>query len=200
MYYIGAMKKYYFIILFLLLTLAGFFIYYFLFRCNKLQCITTRHLSLTSVNSVYESTRKTYHALYNTPYGLFRIEKQSGLSKKDADNLTTVSVMTAQGLFNNARSPYPGPLSDEITCDKKYAPTPETYQTASATMTLFNGYTNNRLQYGTCIDDQVVYKGYTALFYCRNYRTWYKAEILIPMKDGINDNVYISLLQAIQCE
>jgi len=193
------MKKYYFKFL-LFLILFGFCVYFFLFRCTKLQCISTDHLSLTSINSVYESSRTTYRALYNTPYGLFRVEKQSDLSKKDADNLITVAVMTAQGLFNNARSPYPGPLSDEITCDNKFAPKPTISKTASTTMTWFSGYLNNRMQYGTCIDDQVVYKGYTGLFYCQNHRTWYKTEILIPMKEEINDNVYISLLTQIQCK
>ena len=194
------MKKQYLIIILSLFILVGLLGYFFLFRCSTLQCITINHLSLTSINTEYESTRKTYRALFNTPYGLFRIEKQSGISKKDADNLTTVTVMTVQGLFDNARSPYPGPLSDEITCDNKFVPTPEVYQTQQTTMTWFSGYVNNRLQYGTCIDDQIAYKGYTALFYCKNNRTWYKAEILTLIKGEMNDNVYISLLQAIQCK
>lgn len=193
------MRRYFILALaFLGIILISAFIV-FQFRCMNMSCITTKHLLIGNVIEIYEQTPKTYRALFSTTFGLFRVEKQSGLSAADAKNLTDITLMKMQGLFDNARSPYPGPLSDEIACSNKYKPTPITYNTPSTDMILYTGYANNRLQYGTCIDDQITHKGYIALLYCKNYASWYKAELLIPIHEVQNDVVYIQLLQGVQC-
>lgn len=177
----------------------GILFFFFFFRCSKLSCINLALIAPFQKQEVYESTNKTFRAIYTTAHGLLRIEKQSLLSSTDAETLTKANIMTIQGLFANARSPYPGPLSDEIVCDTKFKSEPLTYTTTSTTMTILIAYANNRLQYGSCIDDQILYKGYIAMFYCKNHRSWYKAELLIPISDAINDASFIEQLHTIQC-
>jgi len=177
----------------------GILFFFLFFRCSQLSCISITHLAPFQKQEVYESTRKTFRAVYTTASGLFRIEKQASLSSSDAETLTKATVMTIQGLFANARSPYPGPLSDEIVCDNKFKSEPELYTTDSTAMTTLIAYANSRLQYGSCIDDQILYKGYIAMFYCKNHASWYKAELLIPIAEATEDASFMKRLHTIQC-
>lgn len=190
------MKKY---VPLFLIGLGIVLILFFLFRCTTLSCITINHLAPFTHQELYESTPKTFRALYTTKEGLFRIEKQAFISPGEAEMLTQATRITIQGLFSNAQSPYPGPLSDEIICDTTFIPNPDVQPTIDGNRTVFTAYANNRLQYGSCIEDQILYKGYIALFYCPNHASWYKAELLVPIKLAIEDAPFFHQLDAIRC-
>jgi hypothetical protein len=128
-----------------------------------------------------------------------RIERHR-TNEKDASTLTQITLMKIQGLFENARSPYPGPLSDEITCDQKFKLVPKTSQNKDLSLTSFSGYLNNRMQYGTCVDNQVTYKAYSALFYCANHSSLYQLELIIPITKIGSDENYFNLLNQISCQ
>lgn len=190
------------VLIYLLPICLGILILYFLFIkfwCKNISCINTTPLSILRVQDIYENSTKSFRGLYVTKDGLFRVEKYTRITPQEAEHLTTVSLMTIQGVFENAHSPYPGPLSDEITCDNKYKPQPYIYQQSSLTMTVYSGYFNDRLQYGSCINDQITHKGYVAIFYCNDHHAWYKTELLIPIQEATQDEHYYSLIQSIRC-
>jgi hypothetical protein len=170
------------------------------FSCRSYSCISLSFSKSWNEKEVYENTGKAYRALLTSSEGLVRIEKYAKLGLSDAQNLTNIRLMRMEGLFENARSPYPGPLSDEISCDTKYKPVSETFSVNTTDVTYINGYLNNRMQYGTCIDNQVVYQGYNALFYCKNHLSWYQIELIIPSDKTQPEEYYKNLFRSITCQ
>jgi len=167
--------------------------------CKKYTCLSLSLLNKAKEKEIYENSSKSFRGLYETPEGLLRVESAK-LSPKEAENMIKIRLMKMEGLFENARSPYPGPLSDEISCDNKYKPSPKIIDTNTTKITYVSGYLNNRLQYGTCIDDQITHKGFTALFYCQNHQSWYQFEILVPIEKAQKDEYYFKLFQSIVCQ
>lgn len=168
--------------------------------CGKLQCITLPLLQQSTVAEVYESTDRSYLALYTLPNMKIRTEQRSGISSSDADILTKVTVMRMQGQFETARSPYPGMLSDAITCDEKFNVKPITTTYNNQEVLFFSGYLNNRLQYGSCIDSEIQFTGLNAVLYCDRQHAWYRIEILIPGGDKSDTQSYTQQLQNITCQ
>lgn len=189
----------YFLLLFIICLGVVLYVFYQKNKCHAISCITTKQLNITSVNAIYEQSTKTYRALYNTSYGLLRVEKQANLSESEAQLLTKASIMTTQGLFASARSPYPGPLSDKISCMDKYKINTQEFVSKSTAMTWFVSYTNNRLQYGVCVDSEIAYTGYVGILYCKTQKSWYRIELLVSSTKTEYDPSYIKLLQEIQC-
>ncbi|KKR03068.1 MAG: hypothetical protein UT26_C0010G0011 [Microgenomates group bacterium GW2011_GWC1_39_12] len=177
--------------IFIILLACILLVLWIIKQCDGISCISTDQLLLRPHPTVYEHTKNTYRALYMSDFGFFRVEKQTGLSQMEADTLSKTTTMQLEGLFNVARSPYPGPLSDKITCDPLYQPNVSTYNTPLTTMTIIKSYVNDQLQYGTCIENQIAYVAHIALIFCKNRSSWYKAELFIP-KTKNEDAIYIT--------
>jgi uncharacterized protein YbaR (Trm112 family) len=179
---------------------AGLFVYLRMQKkCDEVQCITLQLLDAQNKVEVSEKTNKSFLALYTLPSYLLRVEKRSDISKEDADTLTKVTVMRMQGQFETARSPYPGILSDAITCDKKFDIQPRTITKESQSQIFFTGYLNNRKQYGSCLDSEIQYVGLNSVVYCEKQKNWYRIEALIPTQSTADTTTVTNQLQNISC-
>jgi hypothetical protein len=165
-----------------------------------MSCISLPDSATWKQKEVYEQTPHTYRALYSRGDTLIRVEKQNDLNAQDAHTLTEATVMQIEGLLHTAVSPYPGLISDKITCDTKYLPVITTIPTKTTEITSFVGYLNDRLQYGSCIDDQIQYKTYVALFYCQNQSSWYKIEIMTTMSAQMGDTYGADIFKQLTCK
>ena len=192
-------KNSFYILLPIILLILGIFIYTTQ-SCKKISCISFPDKPIWTQKEVYEQTMHTYRALYSNGAMLMRIEKQNNIAVKDAHSLTTATVMQIEGLLHTAVSPYPGLISDKITCDTKYQPTITTVSAKDGDITTFIGYLNDRMQYGSCIDDQIQYKTYVALFYCQNQSSWYKLELMTPVHTQMSDTYGTDIFKKLTCK
>lgn len=187
-------------ILFGLVFGIGIFTYTRLFAaCDELQCIAFPLLANTVKREILEKTDVSYIALYTLPDVRVRVEKRKKLSQSDANILTKITVMRMQGQFETARSPYPGMLSDAITCDKKFDINPRTIQNKTQSLVFFTGFLNNRMQYGSCLDSEIRFKGLNAIIYCQSHQSWYRIEALIPIESDADLSSFTNQLQHISC-
>ncbi len=183
-----------------LLAAAGIFITKQRKQCNEIQCIRLSLLKNPMRTDVTEKTDKSFLALYTYPSYLIRVEKRSGLSSHDAETLSKVTIMRMQGQFETARSPYPGILSDAITCDKKFDINPQTIQHGPEQLTFFTGFLNNRTQYGSCIESEIAYTGLNAIIYCDRQHSWYRLEALVPQTSNQDISALTKEMQNISCQ
>lgn len=152
------------------------------------------------VQKTYEQTNVSWKGLLKAPNYLVRLERVAGVTRKQADDFTTIRTMQMEGLFDRARSPYPGAVSDEIVCESKYRPTLNSFVSKTGIpVTYFSGYLNDRYQYGSCVDSQIFYKAHSGMFYCQNTRQWYQVELIIPIDKALSDEQYLSLFKNVKC-
>lgn len=167
-------------------------------QCDRLMCIESEDKKNWKLSEEYEHTPTSYRALFETKTGLLRIEKNSHLSFDDATLLVKVSIMKMQGLFDDARSPYPGAISDKISCDPSVRPEVRALHNATDTRTYYAGFLNSRLQLGSCIDTELLYRTNAMYMYCPSEQSVYHVEF-ITKKQTSDDTLYQSLLTGIRC-
>jgi len=168
--------------------------------CRRLSCVSLNSIDTWKEQEVYENTPSVYRSLLADTGYLIRVEKNSNLSENDADDLTLVNVMKIKGLFDNARSPYTGAISNEISCENKYKPEIKEMTINGVKVTYYIGWLNNRLQYGVCLDDQLTHKAYNALFYCSNQKALYHVEFIVQIKDNPEDSFFLNQIESIKCQ
>ncbi len=168
--------------------------------CNRTRCISLNSISTWREQEIYENNYSKYRALLATPKYLIRIEKNSNLSKKDAETLILVDVMQKRGLFDEAVNPYTGTISNKISCENRYKPEVQIISANDLKVTYYSGWLNDRLQYGACLDDQLIYKAYNALFYCSGQRTLYHLEFIAAIKDKPEDSYFLNQIESIKCQ
>lgn len=198
----GSIKYRRAIVLFFITGISAllFFFYREITLCRNYTCIDLPLLANAKETEVYEQTKTSYRALLSASDGQIRFSRHSGLTKTDAATLTQVTIMKIQGLFDNALSPYPGPLSSVVRCDDKYKPTPKIEKNGLTEITMFTGFLNNRLQYGSCIDSQLTHKGYSAIMYCEKEQAWYHVELIVPLDGKPDDTRIFNQLQEASCK
>ena len=183
---------------FVLIALYSFFVVPR--RCEKISCITIPMLPPKPDIDLYENSRDAYRALYKGDHEKIRIAMYQTKDANTAELRNQATIMKIDSLYENARSPYPGTLSEIISCENKYKPKPFIFQSKDSTMTLYKGYLNNRLQYGTCIDNQITQKVYSALFFCDNHSSWYQLELIIPVNAAEPDEYFFNQLKNTSCQ
>jgi len=140
-----------------------------------------------------------YRALMAQGKIQIRTEIYSKVSQKEAENFTQIKKMKMQGLFENARSPYPGMLSNEIECGKKFLPIFKELTINDLKIQYMRGLLNERLQYGSCLDSEIKFIGHTALFYCQNQQKWYQVEMIMQSNENNAADWPLSILKSIRC-
>ena len=168
--------------------------------CNRIRCISLNSISAWREQEIYENNYSRYRALLVAPSYLIRIEKNSNLSKEDAENLILFDVMQKKGLFDDIINPYTGEISNKISCENRYKPEVQIIPANDLKVTYYSGWLNDRLQYGVCLDDQLIYKTHNALFYCSNQRSLYHLEFIMAIKDKPEDSYFLNQIQSIKCQ
>lgn len=166
-------------------------------ECTGLICVSFNNKTDFTSPLVYENNQKTYRALYKNRDQILRVESYSQVSLEQATKFNKYKTMQINSLFENAQAPYPGAISDEISCDPKYKPVYKQINANSLKISYYSGYLNDRVQYGGCIGDQLKYKSSTAMFYCQSQKKWYQLEFISPINQEDNDNLY--LIKSISC-
>lgn len=170
--------------------------------CLNHACFSFRDKRLWKLVETYEQNQISWRGYFSHPEYTIRLERISNVSQKQADEFNKIRVMKLLGLFDNARSPYPGEISDEVVCGDANKPQQQRILTkTNLPIDLVAGYLNNRLQYGTCERDQAVYQGFVSMFYCSKSRQWYQFELIYPIQQKAKSiDTIASELALIACE
>jgi hypothetical protein len=183
----------------LVILLVGLFSKIFINYCYKLKCIDV-NLDGYEESVVYEHSRDTYKALYqNVAEGFVRIEKRK-VGKDDQALLIDSAILKINALFENASSPYPGQISDEIECPEVFHPIETTIDKEEVVLKVVEVYLTDRLAIGACSDAQAKYKEIVTWMYCEDHDRLYQIEYIIEKeKFEQKKNYYYSLFNHLSC-
>lgn len=99
---------------------------------------------------------------------------------------STISGWTSQieGLYQQAISPYPGEISDQIECPEKFHPNKKVITNDSLHITAIeNLHLSDRLAPGACGEESASYKSIVAMFYCAEQKKLFKLEFIFQKGD-----------------
>ena len=160
-----------------------------------------RDLDKFDVKEIYQDDKDVYRALFSKDSNLLRVDIRSNISESEAAKQIEVQITRMKALFENAASPYPGEISDEVVWDKELIPQLEEREVNRIQASHFTGYLNDRLVFGACTQDQAIYRGILALFYCPNQKQLFQLEIITPRDNyETNENKYLQMLNSIGCK
>ncbi len=165
--------------------------------CSKLSCLSFQTKELYKTDTEYENNEKAYRAMFRNDNLQLMVEIYSQVTPQQAAEYNEYKKMQLMGLYENARSPYPGAISDRISCEDKYKPKFRQWQTTTLNIDYYTGYLNNRMQYGSCIDEQLKYRSAAVMLYCLAQKKWYHLEFISPINQG--DNKFIQIIQSMSC-
>lgn len=182
-----------------LVALSGAFVYYYLdfSRCTKYSCISFDNKKDYSLEEEYEDSPKVYRAMVRNGTVRIRIEAYTHTSKEEAVSYDKIKVMNIESLYETAKSPYPGALSNEIECGTEYRPHVEKIDINTVSTTHVRGYLNERFQLGSCIKEEVRYRSDLVLFHCGSQKIWYQFEVITPLNET---EKYKGIISSLRCD
>lgn len=137
-----------------------------------------KDLDKFKVQEIYQDDRDVYRALLSKDSDLLRVDVRSSIPESDAEKRIQARITMMKVLFENAASPYPGEISDEIECGERYKPVFSVEEINGIQVSYFIGYLNKRLVFGVCTEDQIAYQGILSLFYCPSQSQLFQLEII----------------------
>lgn len=168
-------------------------------KCLQLHCLEMKGLNQFQVKEVYQNDKNIYRALLSKNDDLLRVEVHYNTLPNVASQSLQAEVTKMKALFENAPAPYPGMISDEIQCDKKFKPVYRTENINGLPIHSFDGFLNDRLVFGACTENQAIYRGLMALFYCPDQKQVYTLELIAPNNQAGANNDYFEDLSSLKC-
>ncbi len=196
------MKKILYLFIVLFVIIIGL-LYVFRSSCDKYSCLSFANKEKFTETEQIENTTMSYRGILTKGDIRIRLEVYSAPSKEVAERFTQAKVMQLQGLFEIARSPYPGALSNEVVCEDKFKPSIKDIDLNGIKTTTITGFLNDRLQYGNCLESQITHIGKTAMFYCESQKKWYYFEVIAKKakkSDRTLDTETTHLIQSLSCQ
>lgn len=180
-----------------ILILFGGYLFFASSRCLGYSCISFDGKEQFHIEEEYENSSKAYRALLSNDKIRIRIEAYADISSEKAASYDKIKVMNIESLYETAKSPYPGALSNEIECGQEYRPRVGEITINAVSSTHIQGYLNDRLQYGACLKKELEYKSSLVLFHCPSQRRWYQFEIITPLDQQMDDK---RILDSLTCK
>ena len=168
--------------------------------CQKLSCLQLHQTAVLKLTEVYEEVRgSVYRARYQTGDTIVRVDVRSDVDPDASADYIKGRIAGMKALYDNIRSPYPGLLSNEIVCDDGFKPVYTTFKNAQGIeMQMITGYLNDRLAFGSCQQDQAIYRGVMVLFSCPQRKQLYQVEFI--MRNESFDQSYMeSMARSLGC-
>lgn len=179
------------------LILFGGYHFFVSSQCLGYSCISFAGMEQYRIEEEYESSSKAYRALLRHDKVNIRIEVYADISTEKAASYDKIKIMNIESLYETAKSPYPGALSNEIECGKEYRPRVGKITINAVPSTYIQGYLNDRLQYGACLKEELEYESSLVLFHCPSQRRWYQFEIITPLGQQMDDK---RILNSLTCK
>jgi hypothetical protein len=150
---------------------------------------------------VYDNQKYLWRGMIALPNYRIRIYKLGNVDAEKASDFTKITEMATEGLFDTAKNPYAGAISDKIVCPENLKPTKEIVNSESGLQIHYmTSSLNSRLQYGACTENQISYKVFSGIFYCQNVSEWFQMEIIVPASDTTDKSYYKNLFIKTSCQ
>lgn len=152
------------------------------YPCDQLSCIGLPSSAHYTLQETYIRTPTLYRALYKSDSEYLRIETQR-VAKKDANASLLAAVSQMKAMYEKAPAPYPGDISDSVVCDPEFIPSYKELERPSGRLSVFTGFLNNRMTFGSCSKSQAVYKGFLVYMYCPQSEQFIRTELIYPVSE-----------------
>lgn len=188
-----------FVIVIVILILVGLF-YSTKLSCHTYSCLEFPEKNLWKVSDTFESNKSLWRGVVKHPDYLIRLYKVGGVKPENAEEYTKINLMNIKGLFDTAKSPYAGVISDKITCSEELQPKESVFENKfGIKVNYMISYLNDRFQYGACTESQIKYKVFNGTFYCKNVNEWYQIEVIVDKDKASDESVYEDLFINANC-
>lgn len=168
--------------------------------CAAFSCVTFPDRQSWRTVDTYENGAAVWRGMLGKGESRLRLTVIRNVAPQDAAFYRQSVLATLEGLYEPVRSPYPGMVSQVVRCDPAYVPVPRDMQSADGrTMTYYHGFLTGRMTYGACVDSQVAYRGYAAVFYCAPERIFVHMEYLDPAAVKKTESDYMAFLKQSGC-
>lgn len=167
-------------------------------KCTGISCLIFNQKSKFVISDTYEDNSSIFRALYHQNNDVFlRLEVKSNIEEVDASKLLSSKTSHLSDIFENSISPYPGELSVNIACADRYRPK----LISSSRWSYFIGYLNDRLQFGSCSEDQIQNQGAIGFLYCPNQKKFFQIEYIVSVeKDEDKAPQIKELMDSLSCK
>ena len=116
------------------------------------------------------------------------------ISLEDAKSQFSDKIFSIHSLYREAFSPYPGALSNKISCPDEFKPR----RISHALFDYYLLYANQRFNYGVCLWDLIEYKAVIYPLYCPRNRRYYQIELFVSKHKDIS--IYQESLVKLSCD
>ena len=167
--------------------------------CKNLSCIQMDDSSLFRSKDTYSDTQSAYRALFEYNGRFLRIDAQRSAQTSAGQELDA-AVTKIKAMFEKAPAPYPGEISDAIVCDPAFVPTYEEVTSGKTRLSLFVGYLNNRMTFGSCSQSQAVYRGALVLMHCPEQSLLIRTELIAKTDDfASHEQALMNQIRSLRC-
>ena len=185
---------------FFVLFFVGFIWFLRMPSCKTYDCITIPDKNLTLVDE-YEDTNTSWRGLMRSDDREIRLKIFHNIPRIHSEEITNIHIATLLGLYDVSLSPYPGAISQTIRCDEAFKPVPQKIISSTGQHIMyFAGLLNARMQYGSCIENQIAYRSYVGFFYCEKQEKWAQIELIVPKDSTVSDSLGKLIIQSISCK
>lgn len=186
--------------IFITLLLAGFVWLVRTPRCKTYDCIRIPGKSVILADA-YEDTGAVWRGLLRSDDREVRVKILHTIAGDQAEEITKIHLAALLGLYDVALSPYPGAISQTVRCDAAFKPLPKKLTGPSGqSIVYFVGLLNARMQYGSCIENQIAYRSYAGILYCEKIQKWAQIELMVPKDAAFSDSDGERFIQNITCK
>lgn len=177
------MKKTLFLCATIMLAASGLF--YFVAPCWGPACYFRKHLTTYKTTSIYQNTDRLLGILLERKHNKIRADAWTNIAKEDADEVMNNFIIKMHALYEKAASPYPGEVSNAISCAEEYRPKYSNETNNGRETHLFVGFANDRLAFGACEDDLITKRASVVMYYCAKQKRLYKFELFTPISESV---------------
>ena len=142
----------------------------YLFRndeCLNLDCISFVGRESYQLDEVFVNQDGSFLAEYKNENSTLRLEVVEQ-NNSESNDLIKSRVARIQAQYEESISPYPGEISDSVTCPPELKPNFIVYEENDNLITAFMVKLNERMVTGQCDDMLTKYDSYNYYFHCRD--------------------------------
>lgn len=170
------------------------------FTCKGYRCISVpdRHWTLAET---YEDTNTSWRGLMRSGDLMLRMYIIHNVASTQSEEITTIHTASLLGMYDISLSPYPGAISQTIRCDDSFKPNIAKITSDSGqVITYYSGLLNARQQYGACVENQIVYRGFAGMLYCDRLKKWAQIELIVPKDSSWSQEDGMKFIRGIACK
>lgn len=144
----------------------------------------------------YENSNNKLRVMYEYNNNFLKIDLDKNINIKDSESFKNEKVKNFLDIYKNNIAPYPGELSNVSICNKEFMPE----EIIVNNVLFYKAFLNNRYQFGSCVEDQLKYKGVKGFLFCKNKNEFYQIEYFVDKKTLDIDKKINDFINSIKCD